>query len=178
MARGGAPGAQPLKLRVTVDGENYALELRPQANGSQYMLEGVTSLVQSASIIEVMPGVFSVLLGTRSFTVHIASKGDELEVWSGSRRHWVSVTDTRDRSDAERKPLTAGPVQVRAQMPGKIIRVLVEVGAAVQAGQGLVIVEAMKMQNEMKSPKDGVVTRVSVKEGGAVGPGETLIVVE
>ncbi|MBV8811443.1 MAG: biotin/lipoyl-binding protein [Acidobacteriaceae bacterium] len=167
-----------MKLRVTVDGEEYALELRPEANGSQYRLEGATSLAGSTSIFEVMPGVFSVLLGTRSFTVRIASNGSELEVWSGSRRHWVSVADTRDRSGAERKPSGAGPVQVRAQMPGKVMRVLVELGASVQAGQGLVIVEAMKMQNEMKSPKDGVVRRINVKEGGTVGAGETLIVVE
>jgi biotin carboxyl carrier protein len=178
VARGGAPGAYALKLRVSVDGEEYALELRAEANGWQYTVDGVSTSGGFTSIAEVMPGVFSVLLGTKSFTVHIASNGGELEVWSGSRRYRVSVTDTRDRSGAEGKPSAAGPVEVRTQMPGKVVRVLVEPGAAVQAGQGLLIVEAMKMQNEMKSPKDGVVARINAREGATVAAGETLIVVE
>jgi biotin carboxyl carrier protein len=63
-------------------------------------------------------------------------------------------------------------------MPGKIIKVLVTPGSAVTAGQGLLVVEAMKMQNEMKSPKDGVVARIQGYEGATVVAGETLVVIE
>jgi biotin carboxyl carrier protein len=63
-------------------------------------------------------------------------------------------------------------------MPGKVIKLLVEKGVNVQAGQGLIVVEAMKMQNEMKSPKDGMVSKINVAEGATVGAGQTLIVVE
>jgi biotin carboxyl carrier protein len=63
-------------------------------------------------------------------------------------------------------------------MPGKVIKLLAEKGTAVQAGQGLIVVEAMKMQNEMHSPKDGVVARIHVAEGATVAAGQTLIVVE
>jgi biotin carboxyl carrier protein len=63
-------------------------------------------------------------------------------------------------------------------MPGKVIRVLVSQGDSVEAGQGLVVVEAMKMQNEMKSPKAGRVAEVRAEPGAAVLAGETLIVVE
>ncbi|HWD97380.1 MAG TPA: biotin/lipoyl-containing protein [Bryobacteraceae bacterium] len=167
-----------MKLRVSVDGEDYALDIRPAQTGSEYTLQGVTPSSGTASTMEVMPGVFSVLLGTKSFTVHLAPSGDELEVSSGSRRYRVSVADTRDRSGAHKKAEAAGPVELRAQMPGKIIKVLVQRGAAVHAGQGLVIVEAMKMQNEMKSPKDGVVSNIRVSEGGTVAAGDALIVVE
>jgi biotin carboxyl carrier protein len=63
-------------------------------------------------------------------------------------------------------------------MPGKVIKLLVESGSTVRAGQGLIVVEAMKMQNEMKSPKDGRVSKIHVEEGATVGAGQALIVVE
>jgi biotin carboxyl carrier protein len=63
-------------------------------------------------------------------------------------------------------------------MPGKVVRVLAAVGDAVEAGQGLLVVEAMKMQNEIRSPKSGKVERLLVKEGQAVNAGEVLAWVE
>ena len=63
-------------------------------------------------------------------------------------------------------------------MPGKLVRVLVEVGAEVKQGEGILIVEAMKMQNEMKSPKDGVVKEISFAEGATVNAGDVLAVIE
>ena len=64
-----------------------------------------------------------------------------------------------------------------APMPGKVVRVLVESGSAVAAGQGLLVVEAMKMQNEIKSPKEGKVERINVREGQAVNAGEVLAII-
>jgi biotin carboxyl carrier protein len=63
-------------------------------------------------------------------------------------------------------------------MPGKVVRVLVSAGDAVEEGQGLVVVEAMKMQNEMKAPKDGKVTAVSAKEGASIAAGQVLVTLE
>ncbi len=125
-----------------------------------------------------MPGVFSVLLGSRSFNVHLASIGENLEVWVGNRRHIISIADARDRSGAIKKTAAAGPIELRAQMPGKVIELLVQMGAKVETGQGLIVIEAMKMQNEMKSPKDGVISKIHASEGATVAAGETLIVVE
>ena len=87
-----------------------------------------------------------------------------------------SICETA-RAAARRLP-GDGPVEVRAQMPGKIIQVLVAPGDIVEAGQGLVVVEAMKMQNEMKAPKGGRVARVHAREGATVTAGEPLAVVE
>jgi biotin carboxyl carrier protein len=69
-------------------------------------------------------------------------------------------------------------MELRALMPGKVIKLLVQAGAAVEPGQGLIVVEAMKMQNEMKSPKKGIVSRIHAVEGATVVAGEALIVVE
>jgi biotin carboxyl carrier protein len=71
-------------------------------------------------------------------------------------------------------PPKAGPVAVQSPMPGKVVKVLVAVGDEVKAGQGVVVVEAMKMENELKAPKDGKVKSVAVKEGQPVEAGQTL----
>jgi biotin carboxyl carrier protein len=71
-----------------------------------------------------------------------------------------------------------GRAVVVASIPGKIVRVLVEEGAAVEAGDGLVVVEAMKMQNELKSPKAGTVVELRARAGATVNAGDVLVVVE
>lgn len=176
-----------MKLRIQVDGQDYSFDLTRNGPDSQFTLHsqpgpGAPGVVQhvsgSASVIEVVPGVFSVLLGHRSFTVRVVVNGGELEVWTGAERHTISVADARDRSGRSKKIASAGPLEISAQMPGKVIKLLVEPGAKVHAGQGVIVVEAMKMQNEMKSPKDGIVSRIQALEGATVSPGETLLVIE
>jgi biotin carboxyl carrier protein len=71
-----------------------------------------------------------------------------------------------------------GPRPVKSPMPGRVVRVLVEAGENVEEGQAVVVIEAMKMQNELKSPKAGRVARVVVGVGDAVGSGDVLVVVE
>ncbi len=71
-----------------------------------------------------------------------------------------------------------GPRPVKAPMPGRVVRLLVGVGDEVEEGQGVVVIEAMKMQNELKSPKAGRVVRVGVAVGDTVGSGDVLVVVE
>ncbi len=167
-----------MKLRIEVDGEEYVLDVRSGNAGAEYSLQGVHSAAGLASVAQISHGVFSILLGARSFTIRLAPKGEELEVWIATERHFISVADARDRSGRQKKVAAAGPIQVRAQMPGRVIKLLVQKGAAVKAGQGLIVVEAMKMQNEMKSPKDGVVSKINVSEGDTVAAGQALLVVE
>jgi biotin carboxyl carrier protein len=165
-----------MKLRVTIDGEAALLEV--QQNGQiRYNLAGVLTASGASSTAEIGPGIFSVLLGHRSLTVYVVSSGEEREVWVEGRRYAISVADPRDRSSRQKKQTSTGPLEVHAQMPGKVVKLLVRQGTVVEAGQGLIVVEAMKMQNEMKSPRDGVVTKVSVAEGAAVGAGDRLMVI-
>ncbi len=167
-----------MKFNVEVDDHEFLLEIHTNGSQTAYQLTGVSGSSGGASIVEVGPGIFSVLLDSRSFRVHVAPTGFGLEVWVGAAKHIVSVSDARDRLEKSKKAAAAGALEIRAQMPGKIIKMLVARGETVQAGQGLVIVEAMKMQNEMKSPKDGMVTRTFGNEGGTVAAGDTLLVVE
>lgn len=164
-----------MKLRVEVNGESFLLEVGP--NGA-YSLRGEAEQSGSASVEQVMPGVFSVLLNHRSVEVHVAPHPQGLEVSTGLHRYFIALADPRDKASNAKKGGAEGPVEIRAQMPGKIIKLLAAEGSAVTAGQGLIVVEAMKMQNEVKSPKDGTLTRIHVVEGGTVGAGDRLVVVE
>ena len=169
-----------MKLRVEADGETLELQLQKQGNSSDYTyaLEGRENGSESASVIGISPGVFSVLLGARSFTVYLSKDGEGVKALIGNTRLRIAVSDARDRRMGARTNAASGPMEIRSQMPGKIIKVLVTPGSAVTAGQGLLVVEAMKMQNEMKSPKDGIVTKIQAEEGATVGAGEPLIVIE
>jgi biotin carboxyl carrier protein len=71
-----------------------------------------------------------------------------------------------------------GRAQIKAPMPGKVVRVLVEAGQTVEAGQPVVVVEAMKMQNELKSPKSGTVAELRAAPGATVNAGDVLVIVE
>jgi biotin carboxyl carrier protein len=168
-----------VKLSVEVDGDSCVLDLQRRNGGeARYLLRGAIETSGAASVAEVMPGVFSVLLGNRSFEVRLEQASDSFEVWTGSERHAVLLSDVRDRPARGKRAGAAGPVELRAQMPGKVINLLVQLGAAVRAGQGLMVVEAMKMQNEMKSPKDGIISKIHAAEGATVAAGEALLVVE
>jgi biotin carboxyl carrier protein len=90
----------------------------------------------------------------------------------------VEILDARNALRRAARHGPEGAMEIRAPMPGKIVRVLVAEGAEVEANQGLLVMEAMKMQNEIKSPKKGVVKKLAVKEGAAVSSGDTLAAVE
>jgi biotin carboxyl carrier protein len=97
----------------------------------------------------------------------------------GGREYGVRMTDPKHlRGAGALGGEQGGRAQVKAPMPGKVVRVLVEAGQVVEAGQGLVVVEAMKMQNELKSPKSGTVSEVRAAAGSTVNAGDVLVVVE
>lgn len=162
-----------MKLSVDVDGVEYLVELRKTDAGLDFELADESG---TASIAQVGEGVYSVLLGCRSVTVRVARDTDYLVVHVNGTRHRIRVRDARDRR-SQKTAAMDGPVEIRAQMPGKIVKVLAKAGEDVEAGQGLIIVEAMKMQNEIAAPKSGTVKRVAVTEGATVGAGEVLLVV-
>ena len=133
-------------------------------------------LQQDASAIQVEPGVYSVLVGGKSFEVRIPPGAQQTEI--AGRRFSVEVRDPRNTSRRSRASHAGGRQSVAAPMPGKVIRVLVHEGDAVETGQGLVVVEAMKMQNEMKASRPGKVIEIRVRDGATVGAGDTLVVLE
>ncbi len=120
-------------------------------------------------------GAYSVLIGGRSYRVAPGAPGE----WVVDGRPLaIEVFDPRNLRAPTAAVSATGRQEISAPMPGKVIRVLVSAGDRVEAGQGLVVVEAMKMQNEMKSPKAGRVVEVRTRPEAAVLAGEALIVVE
>ena len=139
-------------------------------------------------IVRAGQNTWSVLLGTRSYEVTVVESGVESGVEQAPGDLLVSVNGrvvpvamptarfgARARAAVER---TDGPQAIVAPMPGRIVKVLVKPGDVVAARQGLVVVEAMKMENELRSPKAGTVTEVRVTEGMSVEARAVLIVVE
>ncbi len=138
---------------------------------------------QFANVRQVEPGVYSVLLDGSSFEIRIrpsqdgASSGGLTATMAG-RRFAVEVSDPRDASRSSRAAIGSGRQNVTAPMPGKVVRVLVAAGDVVEAAQGLVVVEAMKMQNELKSSRPGRVVEIRARDGETVGAGDVLVVLE
>jgi biotin carboxyl carrier protein len=136
-------------------------------------------------IRELAPGEYLLVNGSSVFKCRVeakhdrASTGELFEVMLRGRHYDVSVIDPkRLRSTQTAGAHHHGAAEIVSPMPGKIVRVLVESGAPVEAGAGIIVVEAMKMQNEMKAPKAGTVVSINVAEGATVNAGDVLAVIE
>ena len=166
------------KLRVRIGEKEGVLQLEANAENASYDLTGSIQANGTASIAQLQEGVFSVLLDGRSYTAHVLPVSGGFEVWAGTDHFTIEMADLRDRTSNTKKASLAGSYELRALMPGKVVKLLVAPGDKVETGQSLIVVEAMKMQNEMKSPKEGVVTRIYASEGATIAAGERLMVVE
>lgn len=133
-----------------------------------------------ADALQIGPNVVSVMLGGQSFEFHISRSVDgTLKLRCGVQEYTAEIIDPRAwRGRKHGAVEVEGRQEILAPMPGKVVRVLAAAGDAVEAGQGLLVVEAMKMQNEIRSPKSGKVERLLVKEGQNVNAGEVLAWVE
>jgi biotin carboxyl carrier protein len=133
-----------------------------------------------ADAVSITPNTLSLLLDGQSYEVRISPSPDGvLKILTGLQEFTAEVIDPRAWRGRRHGALEAqGRQQVVAPMPGKVVRVLVKAGDKVEAGQGLLVVEAMKMQNEIRSPKGGTVVRLHVEEGRPVNAGEVLAWVE
>jgi biotin carboxyl carrier protein len=130
--------------------------------------------VNDADIVEVEPGVYSVIVGLDCWEVRVAGN----EVTIGEHRLIIEIDDPREWKRSRHATDLHGHASIAAAMPGKIVRILVAVGDQVVAGQGILVVEAMKMQNELKAPRDGRVTAIEVKENDSVNAGAVLATIE
>ncbi|MFN6963186.1 MAG: biotin/lipoyl-containing protein [Pyrinomonadaceae bacterium] len=146
------------RVTASIDGREYELEVsRPE------------------------PGVFTFRSSDgRIFNAVVSPAADgRRHVRVGGDEYIIELTDPkRLRTKGAGSGADAGTAEIKTAMPGKVVRVLVEPGAVVEHGQPVIVVEAMKMQNEMKSPKDGTVRSVNAAEGDTVNAGAVLVVID
>ena len=166
-------GSHAMKYEVRIAGKTRTVELHRDGARWLIALDGVET---NADAAEIAPGIFSILLNGESHEVRVAPNPDgSLTLQDGPNEFKAEVADPRAWRGRKHGAVEAeGRQQIIAPMPGKVIRLLVKPGDQVEAGQGLLVVEAMKMQNEVKSPKTGTVEKLSAKEGQAVNAGDVL----
>jgi len=131
-----------------------------------------------AQIAQAEPGVYSVLVDGRSYEARIEQADGRLVVFIDGHRFEIEIRDPRRWSRKAGGQGSEGRVNVAAPMPGKVVRLLASAGDTVTAGQGLLVVEAMKMQNEIKAPKAGCVVSLPARDGATVAAGEVLATIE
>jgi len=164
-----------MKIEISLSGKPHQVELVQVGERMQCIIDGAPL---EADAVNIAPGIYSVLIERESFEARIERQGRDLRVYVANQEWLAKVRDPREwRRIRAGTGAAEGRQNVVAPMPGKVLRVLVQSGEAVEAKQGLFVVEAMKMQNEIRSPKAGKVERLLVTEGQSVNAGETLAVI-
>ena len=160
---------------IAIDGKNYRLDLNQVDGRWHCQLDGREIEVDA---VLARPDVLSLRIGNKAYEVKCERVSSDLHIWLGSVRYAAEVRDPRSLRGRAQAVDEHGPKKLTAPMPGKVVRILVTQGAEIEAGAGVLVVEAMKMQNEVKSPKKGTVQKILVNEGAAVNAGDVLAIVE
>jgi biotin carboxyl carrier protein len=166
------------KVVVKVEGREHVVELEGEGAALRARLGE-----REVEVIEAEAGVWVVREGNEQAVVQIDGAGGKrtAEVRAGGRDSVVvnaEVVDGRKRGGAAvGAVVNVGPVVVRAGMPGKVVKVVVAKDQSVAAGQTVVVVEAMKMENEIKAPRAGKIAGVACAEGSSVEAGEELVTI-
>ncbi len=160
---------------VSVNGRDHRVELEQQDSGNWLCKVDGDQVAVNASAAA--SGFLSLLIGGQSYEVVLNETQQQIVV--GRDRYAVEVRDPRSwRSRRARTGAGEGPKKIVAPMPGKVVRIIAAEKSQVEQGAGVVVIEAMKMQNELKSPKKGRVAKLLAVEGAAVNAGDVLAVIE
>jgi len=152
-----------MRFRLDVDGEQREIEVEPMTGGFVIRIEGATYRART----RLAGDSVDVRIGAK--TLRLQLQGNEAILDDGVHRVRLVEVSEEGAEVVERQPARAGTVvDVRSSMPGRVVRVAVTAGSPVRRGETLVVLEAMKMQNEIPAPGDGVVRHVAVAEGETV----------
>ena len=164
-----------MKYEAEIDGRDIAVEIEDR-NGRLIARLGQRSY--EVEVIRPEAGVYLLLVGDQVFEARAwTDQTDVIRVSLRGQVYDARIVDRKHRRTAAEHQLE-GQVRLMAPMPGKVVRLLLRQGDKVGAGQGVVVVEAMKMQNEVRSPKAGRVIELRVSQGDTVNANQLLAVVE
>lgn len=161
-----------MRYITTIDGKEYSVEI---IDDKHVRINDQVLEVDFESVSG--QPVYSLIIGGKSYEAYIYPDENEWQVLLHGQLYQASVEDEREKRlrAAGSKVVEGGEFHLKAPMPGLVVAVPVEEGQAVQQGQVLLILESMKMQNELKSPRDGTISRVRVKAGETVERKQTLL---
>jgi len=154
--------------------EASRLEVRPHDELFEVEVDGKKNVV---SISWISPAHLSILLEGKSFNVEVERFGKKYQVTTRGEVYGFSVTDEREVVTTE-KPHVEGKLVVTAPMPGLVVEIMCSDGEQVEAGPGILVLEAMKMQNEITAPASGIITGIPVESGSSVNLGDSLFIIE
>ena len=165
-----------MKLDVRIADSLHTVEITRAADGHLLIrADNGQKLIDAAHLGD---DRYSILLDGSSFEAQVLAQTDSLLVRCDGQEFHADVSDRRTWKAGNRSlHESAGPQRISSPMPGRVVRVLVTAGTSVAAQEGLIVVEAMKMQNEIRAGKAGIVERILVTEGQTVGAGEPLMVI-
>lgn len=170
----GPQGMEPMKIRAGTGSHVHDVTIERENGFYRVVVDGKQHLVD----VHKLEGDFYSLVSEGiSYEVSVEQDGGGYAVRHGAAEQRVRLVDP-GREARESRETAAGPQELTSMMPGKVVRVLVGEGDPVKEGQGVLVVEAMKMENEVASPKDGVVRSIVVEAGQAVESGAPLAVIE
>jgi len=164
-----------MKLEVYHGDDLVEIELPDSNVGQPVLIAGREADVDWVRIRECE---YSILIAGRVFDLTVEPAGERAVVHGRDGAAQLRVSDPRRGAAPEVEGGKPGLQRVVAEMPGKVIRVMARAGDAVALGQGLLVLEAMKMQNEIPAPKSGVVREIAAMEGKAVQAGDFLLSLE
>jgi biotin carboxyl carrier protein len=165
-----------MKYEAEINGNLLSIELEESGGRVSALIDGERRYLVEATRHE--EGIYSIFVGDRVYEARVWQAGPNLFCVNLRGQDFnVSIIDRRHRRSAA-ATVEEGQQFLTAPMPGRVVRVLLGPGDEVKAGQGVVVVEAMKMQNEIKSPKSGRIVEVRVAEGATVNANQVVAVVE
>jgi biotin carboxyl carrier protein len=168
---------RPSALELEVEGLVRKVQVAHERGRFEILLDGVA---HSVDAVPIEPGRWSLLMADgRSHEVVIVANVHEgaVTVLVDGSLVPIGVRDPRRRPDAAGGHAAVGPIRIVAHMPGKVVRILAAPGDAVSARQSVIVVEAMKMENELRAPRAGIVGEVLVREGALVEAGTLLLTI-
>ena len=162
-----------MKLQAELNQQKHDLEIKREG-GKVFASVDDRHYELEASEVEI--DVYLFKFNNQIYQIYVSPNGI---VNVGNHQFEIGITDPkRLRGSSGASEQTDGVAEIKTAMPGKVVRILVEQGAEIKQGEGVIVVEAMKMQNEMKAPKDGIIKEIRVAEGATVNAGDILVIIE
>lgn len=170
---------------ITLAGKTHKVEVEssasnpPNSNGEVAYRIRLDGREIAVSCIQPGEGSLSLIVNGESFDISCERAAEAVQVALRGAIYECVVSDPRSLRARRKASLAdSGEQKLTASMPGKVVRIIAAVGDQIKAGQGIVVIEAMKMQNEVRSPKDGQLKRLLVRQSTNVVAGEVLAIIE